>query len=891
MLLAAPGTALAGLIDETAYTQPALYALQTGLWSLWRSWGLEATATLGHSVGEFAAAHAAGVLSLEDGARLVARRGALMGALPAGGAMAVVFASSEAVAAALARANGGGSGPGVSLAAENGTHRVVSGPAGLVDALVAEFTAAGARCQRLTVSHAFHSALLDPMLDELETAAGAVEHREASLGLVSNLTGAAFASGTRPDAAYWRRHARSPVLYAAGVAALAEMGVDVLLELGPRPVLGPLALGCWPGAAPPVALSSLRPGVMDERALAEAVAGLYAAGESIDFARREAGRGRRRIGLPGYPFERTRHWVEAPKSRGLRASNRPMLGAEHRLANGEASWTQELSAAEPGWLGDYRVFGSAVLPGAVHACMAAAAQSGPASLRDGTIHAPLVLTDEPVEVQLLLSAPDDAGDQGWQVFARAAGSAASTPWRLYASGRVGAVGATPEAPALSLLGLKERDVNAFYAEMASLGFGYGPSFQRVERLWSGAGMARGEIAAPEGLMGEGSGLHPAVLDGCFQMLLAALPEATTTGDPYVPLSWESLELWEAVPHRIVCEAQLRKSSSSDMAVADLWLRDGSGAVFGRLRGLLMKRTTRQALLGAAAGVEELLYEMVWRETPLPTSTAEFLAKPADIAARVASRLGPLTLAAGFEADREARQEALLERFAWGYALSSLRDLGWSPKLDDVVEASALRTRLGVTPDNARLFGRLLSMLAEAGILAPNGNRGTMAGERRTVTVSALGGRRGGTEQIDRLDTAVALWQIFGGCVARRDGAATAFIPRGGLGSSEPISRRADKPDVEHGVGGRGRTGDRATAARPKAANSGSGRRDGRNYSSSTASAAARSHGLRLHRRLGRVLYGSGGEVSRVPIRSCPTGFWISRTTRVSRASMREATIS
>ena len=400
VLLAAPGTGLAGLIDETAYTQPALYALQTGLWSLWRSWGLEAAAALGHSVGEFAAAHAAGVLSLEEGARLVARRGALMGALPSGGAMAVVFAQSEAVTAALVGVNAGSSGMGLSLAAENGTHRVVSGPADLVDAFVAKFAAAGARCQRLAVSHAFHSGLLDPMLDDLEAAAGSVEHREASLALVSNLTGTAFAAGTHPDAAYWRRHARSSVRYAEGVATLAGMGVDILLELGPRPVLGPLALGCWPGEGAPVALSSLRPGVADERALSEAVAGLYAAGGSIDFKSREAGRGRRRIALPGYPFERIRHWIDAPKRRPG-ASGHPLLGVEHRSASGEVSWTQELSATDPGWAADHAVFGSVVVPGALHACLAAATQAVPVSVRDGVIHAPLVLTDEPVEVQLL----------------------------------------------------------------------------------------------------------------------------------------------------------------------------------------------------------------------------------------------------------------------------------------------------------------------------------------------------------------------------------------------------------------------------------------------------------------------------------------------------------
>ena len=216
VLLAAPGTALAGHLDQTAYTQPSLYALQTGLWALWRSWGLEATAVLGHSVGEFAAAYVAGVLSLEEGARLVARRGALMGSLPSGGAMAAVFAPAGVVSAAIDLVNAGSSGVGVSLAAENGGHRVVSGPSGLVDALIGEIASGGGRCQRLVVSHAFHSGLLDPILDALEAAAGEVEHREATLGLVSNLTGTLFGPGTHPDAAYWRRHARAPVRYAEG---------------------------------------------------------------------------------------------------------------------------------------------------------------------------------------------------------------------------------------------------------------------------------------------------------------------------------------------------------------------------------------------------------------------------------------------------------------------------------------------------------------------------------------------------------------------------------------------------------------------------------------------------------------------------------------------------
>lgn len=309
-MFAEAGTAPAALLDDTAYAQPGLYALQCGLWALWCSLGLEAEAVLGHSVGEYAAAHAAGVLELEAGARLVARRGALMAALQPGGAMASVFAPAEEVAAALARCNAGTAGPGLSLAAENGTHRVVSGPAPLVDGLLAQLAAAGVHGQRLRVSHAFHSALMDPVLAELEAVAAEIRPQPAQLALVSNLTGAPFAVGTWPDATYWRRHAREPVRFAAGVATLAGFGIDALLELGPRAVLAPLALGCWPDGVPaPAAAASLRPGVADDRALAEAAAALYATGAAIDLSAREASRGYRRVSLPTYPFEPQRHWV------------------------------------------------------------------------------------------------------------------------------------------------------------------------------------------------------------------------------------------------------------------------------------------------------------------------------------------------------------------------------------------------------------------------------------------------------------------------------------------------------------------------------------------------------------------------------------------------------
>ncbi|MEI7601949.1 MAG: type I polyketide synthase, partial [Aestuariivirga sp.] len=297
----------AGALDETQWTQPGLYALQAGLVALWASLGVKPVAVMGHSVGELAAAHAAGVYSLEDGLRLALARGSLMGALPTegpgAGAMVAVFAPAERVAGALRNY------PDVSLAAENGSHRVVSGPVGPLLALAEELKGHGVRCERLRTSHAFHSKLMDPVLGELERFAGGLPAHPAETVLISNVTGEAVGSQERLDGAYWSRHARAPVAFAQGVAGLAGLGVDCLVEVGPHGVLTAMAGLCWPTGERPRLVASLTRGEEGSASFARAVGAVYAAGGQLDFAGLFAGEARARIALPGYPFQRQRYWI------------------------------------------------------------------------------------------------------------------------------------------------------------------------------------------------------------------------------------------------------------------------------------------------------------------------------------------------------------------------------------------------------------------------------------------------------------------------------------------------------------------------------------------------------------------------------------------------------
>ena len=285
-----------------SYAQPALFAVEMGLARLWQSWGFEPDVVLGHSVGQYSAACVAGVFGLEDGALLLAERGRLFGSLPAGGRMVAVFAAAERVESLTDEF------PSLSVAAYNGANTVLSGPAQDLDRAVAKLIADGVRCDWLDTSHAFHSALLDPVLDEFESYANRFEFGSPQRTLVCNRTGAAVGRNAKLDGSYWRRHARQPVEFAKSVATLADLGCTVLLEVGPQPVLTAAAMRAWPDpATAPRAIASLRRNAADHRQITEALANAYIAGHLPDFGalRQEPAH---KLDLPTYPFQHRQYW-------------------------------------------------------------------------------------------------------------------------------------------------------------------------------------------------------------------------------------------------------------------------------------------------------------------------------------------------------------------------------------------------------------------------------------------------------------------------------------------------------------------------------------------------------------------------------------------------------
>ena len=733
-------------LGDTAWEQPALYALGCALTALWSSVGIRPDVVVGHSIGELAASQAAGVFSLEDGMRFAALRGALMSQMEEGG-MAAVFAPADRVAVEVETINAASPEVGLSISGYNGTHQVVSGPIAEIEAISKRFEQEGIRVRRLNTAKAFHSALVEPILDELEASLSDMAIQPPSLTVVSNLTGRAVEPGQSQDGAYWRRHAREPVAFAQGVKTLADLGVDVMLEIGPRSVLTPMAASAWPESPQtpaPVVLSSLSP-PSDNAEEAEstdgfvgAVAEAYQAGLPIRFAGLFAGETRRRISLPSYPFQRNHHWLEPPK-RQRRSSDHPLLGARHESARGEITFETEVFPSDPSYLNDHKVFGRIVAPGALYGAMACAAafleESGSVVVEDFQLHNAMVFEEEDGndeegrKMQVVLDASEQASSRGVQIFS----NGSEGEWTVHVEGRVSSGVPIPEAGGgIDLESLKADlspvDVAGYYRHRASTGVDLGPFFRTLGKVWSRPGEALGEVSLPETLTRHGLDIHPLVLDGCFQVVGTARNLSGTGGETtYLPFGWERLWLTGRLPDRVFCHVRLNEASQEtdeppEVLSGELNIYDLNGVPLGGLSGYTVKRATQEALLSAVEGVKDLLYEVVWRERDLSPgiTPADFFPGPATVAAR-SQLFSEYLIDAGVDPEGRNALLADLERWSRSRALATLKELGWQRKTGETVDPEDLRQRLQVTEEHKRLFRRMLEMLAKSGVLEETGD--------------------------------------------------------------------------------------------------------------------------------------------------------------------------
>ncbi|MCK8516800.1 SDR family NAD(P)-dependent oxidoreductase [Methylonatrum kenyense] len=730
---------------RTAVAQPALYALGLALAELWQSWGVRPAAVLGHSVGEYTAAAVAGVLSLEDGLRIVADRGRLMDALPAGGAMLAVAVGEGRVTPLLApHAHAMG------LAAVNGPDAVVvSGEAAAVDLLAAEARAEGIDCSRLKVSHAFHSHLLDPMLDGLRQVVSRACFRQPRVPLISNLTGRPVSAAELADPAYWVRHAREPVRFHAGLEYARERGFRTFLECGPAPVLCGMGARAMPDTELHWIGSLRRDGDQGEH-LAAAVAALYAAGGTLDWRARDMGREYRRLRLPTYPFQRDPLWVPlVPQRDGVasparRRERHPLLGDRLVSPGGGWCWEAAMTGTSPVFLADHAVNGRIIVPAAAYLEMAlAAARRGPGwarpELLDFTILAPLVLDDRMRAVQLRIQPVAD-GPARLTVHSIGEDEQGFT---LHVDGRI-APGEPRGRDAVavaskSACGSQYLDAEAFYARLRTRGLDFGPAFRGVRGVRFGDGEAFGEIACAEAVTDADAGycIHPTVLDAGLQLMVAALDGRGGDDEAlYLPVTAEHIRFGDGgVP--VTSHVRLDDQGVGDGATLSATIRmdDADGTPAVSIQRLVVKRAPPGFGAGASSAGSEATYRIRWLQEeagPKQAVTAglDSAATARDLTTAMADLL------AGDAGRAVDAFYADLRRLTVAYIVEALQMLGWKPAEGDIVQAGDLVAALGILPRHQQLVSRYLTILAEQGVLQ-SGTDGYTVRILPEQTVSAL----------------------------------------------------------------------------------------------------------------------------------------------------------
>ncbi|MEU1755180.1 SDR family NAD(P)-dependent oxidoreductase [Micromonospora matsumotoense] len=584
-------------LDDTTFTQPAVFAVEVALFRLLESWSVRPDMLAGHSIGEIAAAHVAGVLSLTDAATLVTARGRLMGALPPGGVMVAVRAAEADVVPLLTTE--------VGIAAVNGPRSVVL--SGTASAVAAVTDALGVPGRRLTVSHAFHSPLMAPVRDEFRAIVTGLSFHPPRIPVVSTVTGRPAEELTDPE--HWVAHVSRPVRFAEAVAALCDAGVDTLLEVGPDAALTPLTVDLLPGDA--TVTATMRRDREEATTLVAAVGEVFARGHRVDWAACYRGSDAHVVDLPTYPFARERFWLTAGPTGSVDAAG--LVGTDHGLVGALVEHVDDdgltlagrISTVTHPWLVDHAVLDTVLLPGTafVELAVTAARRVDCAGVDDVTLAAPLVLpAGGAVDLRVTVAPPADDGRRAVTVRSRPAGGSG---WTTHATGTLtpddGTVEALRQWPPRDAT---EVDVSAAYPRLAAAGYRYGPTFQGLRRAWRRGPEVYAEIVLPEPSRPDAGGyaLHPALLDATLH---AVMLDSLTAAEPSLPFAWSGVR----VVRTGGTELRARFVPVGESAVA-VTLADGAGEPVAVAERLDWRPVSAAALRPTH---HESLYRLDWTE--------------------------------------------------------------------------------------------------------------------------------------------------------------------------------------------------------------------------------------------------------------------------------------
>ncbi len=610
---------------RTDLVQPLLVTLEYAMADLWRSWGVQPAAVIGHSVGEIAAAAFAGALNLEDALRFVAERGRLMESRADLGGMAAVLASAEKVSTLI-------EGSDVVIAALNAPdNTVISGTTRGLAQVMTRLENAAIPVVPLQVSTAFHSPVLDPVLDDIEAAAVAMATGRAHIPVINNLHAEAC---DRFDAAYWRAQAAAPVRFREGLQCLADRGCSLFVEIGPQPVLSNFGRTILPEAT---FVPSLRRGVEDARTIADAAAQLFTAGVPVNFS---AFCGRHKVvDAPGHPFRGERYWPDAAPANVIPLStptvDQSLVGTVIDTPGEPVIHQRVVSTEALPFLADHVVFGDVVVPGAMYAVMGIAVSgAAPGNVEDLVFEAPMTVPIDGLVMQTLTWL-----DGRLEIYGRIDGS---RDWVRHVCGRINSAD-TADVGVLDLSDLEGRLLeesdgpNTFFQMLGNRGIELGDSFRGLRRLWRGNAEAMGEIEQT----GDNSTLdvllHPTALDSCFQIL-----GATFTGDDngkgFLPLSLDRMEIYRQAPKRFRCHATIESAANSPVAIGQFTLCDLSGQIFARASGLQIKQVEAPK---ASDPVSDMILGVEWVPCDIQQPGWSNPTQIASLVNRAAANISPL----------------------------------------------------------------------------------------------------------------------------------------------------------------------------------------------------------------------------------------------------------
>jgi acyl transferase domain-containing protein/acyl carrier protein len=603
-------------LQETEIAQPAIFALQVALARLWRAWGIEPKAVVGHSLGEVAAAHIAGVLSLADAVQLICDRGRLMQQATGNGKMAAVELSPKDTEYWLRGSEGR-----LAIAAINSpTSTVISGEPDAIESFLEllQREQPTVFCKLLPGNYAFHSPQMLPFAEELVETLNQLQPQAAKIPIFSTVTGQSR-NGADFDAAYWGRNLHQPVCFAPAIEELVNAGQTIFLEISPHPVLSGYISQCLSHLGQEgTVLSSLRRGQPERATLLSSLGNFYKLGCTVDWKQLYPSECEV-VSLPSYPWQRERYWFEAKPQTKLTNSKtnlHPLLGQKVRSAIKETLFESELSINLQPFLVGHQVYGIVILPGAAYLEIALAAAkvafgSG-SSLQQVLIQEPLIIPEDASRVVQLILTPEGVGQASFQILSQADDVSS---WIQHATGKIQA-GQTNSGEIVSLKDFQARfqeelSVKTYYQHLRNRGLEYGQSFQGIEQLWRRDGEALGRIRLPLELVSEATAfeLHPVI-----QLLFATLADVAE-GDTYLPVGLDNLRVYRRPESQLWIHGQIRRQDSSnpETRIGDLRLFDDAGQVIAEIEGLHVKRAKREVLLQfAQKNLNNWLYEVEWQ---------------------------------------------------------------------------------------------------------------------------------------------------------------------------------------------------------------------------------------------------------------------------------------